>query len=75
MLDEPLSVIAKPEQTIPKYCNGMVFSKTDDEKIIMSFLFNSKNKDGKPSQSVLIESIFIDKNHAKQIIEKLSPLL
>lgn len=66
-------VIAKPEHVIPKYCNGMVFNKTIDGKFVISFLF--KNKTDKGEQSVLIESIFIDKEHAQKIIEKLGELV
>lgn len=76
MNDLPANILAKPEQVIPKYCNGMVFNKTEDEKIVISFLFNSKaNAVESQVRSVMIETIFIDKVHAQQIIEKLNELL
>jgi hypothetical protein len=68
--------VSSPEKRIPKYCNGVIFGKLSDGGFILTFVAKEKldsEKDGK-EESIVIERIYIDANHAKQIADTLSKL-
>lgn len=67
---------SSPEKRIPKYCNGVLFGKLKDGGVIMTFVAKEDVGHGteKREESIMIERVFIDKDHAKQIAETLTKL-
>lgn len=60
------------DKKIPKYANRVIFNQVEGN-IIMLFLLMEKTPEGE--QATLIESIVVDKKHAKEISEVLSKFL
>lgn len=68
--EKSLKVTASsPDKKIPKYANRVIFNQTEGN-IVMIFLLMEKTLEGE--QGTLIESIVVDKGHAKMISEVLS---
>ncbi|NBX49457.1 hypothetical protein EBT25_05835 [bacterium] len=64
-------IIGAPEKSIPKFATGVNFSKLENGNIILAFL----NKSSPDSPAVLIESVIVDEDHARKILEVLTKVL
>ncbi len=73
---EMMLTVSSPEKRIPKYCNSILFGKLDDGGIVMTFAVKEYSGFGedKREDSVVIERIFVDKNHAKRVADALLKL-
>ena len=65
-------IVSSTERKIPKYANRVIFNRTEGG-IVMMFLLMEQAPEGE--LGTLIESIIVDKKHAKQIVEVLSKFL
>ena len=66
-----MEVLAMPEKTIPKYATNVNFSKLANGDIIMTFL--SRINNGTPA--TLVETVIVDLDHAKKIVEVLDGVI
>lgn len=68
---------SSPEKRIPKYCNGVLFSKLEGGGIVMTFVAKEQVGHGaqKQEESIMIERVFVDKDHAKKIADTLLNLV
>ena len=62
---QQMAVISAPEKSIAKFCTNIAITKLKNKDIVMTFL--SKNAENAPA--VLIETIIVDEEHAKKILE------
>ncbi len=67
-------LIAEPVKMVPKYCTSVLFSKLQNEQLIMTFVFGEKRADVE-DDPVLIERIVIHREHAEKMVQALNQLL
>ena len=66
-LNGDFEIIGDPENSIPKFSNMINFKKLENGSIVMIF-FTRQSLNTSP---VIIETIIVDENHAKQIVDVL----
>ncbi len=68
-----------PEKQVPKLCSSIHIARIKSGDFILTFLYQDKVEDEKGKNevlnSVLLERIFLDKEHAKQLTDRLSEFL
>lgn len=69
--DNSLKVIADPINSVPKLATNVNFTKLQNGNIIISFF----TKTFPEASSVLIETIIVDKDHAKEILNILEKVI
>jgi len=65
-----VEIMANPEKIIPKFASSVNFKKLDNTNILLTFVSSPDGKTGS-----LIETIMVDIEHAKQIVEVLSKVI
>lgn len=77
--DNNLKVVSSPEKGIPKYATSVSIGKLQNKNIILTFLYQipiNPDKVGKVEQSgLVIDTIVIDEEHAKKIVETLDKVV
>jgi hypothetical protein len=66
------------EKRIPKYCNGTFISKVGKSGIVITLVTKTAiQEDGgkMAEENVVIESVFVDTDHAKIVAEKILEVL
>lgn len=62
---QQMAITGAPEKSVAKFCTNIALNKLKNGDVIMTFL--SKNL--KEAPAVLIETIIVDEEHAKKILE------
>jgi len=60
-----LNVIMNPDKAVPKFVSTVNFNRTKQGGVVMTLLGEGPNS----SDKVLIETIFVEEDHAKEIIK------
>ncbi len=66
-----MELISAPENTVPKYATNVNFNKLKNGDIIMTFV----SRLGESGPATVIETVIVDEDHAKKIVEILDSVL
>ncbi len=69
---EQINALISPEKSVPKFCTGIAFNKLENGDLIMTFFSQSPNKGMPP---IMLETILINEDHAKRLVEALKGLV